>query len=209
MHNRPIFPTKVASLVQREHSEDADALNQWIGANYKRLEGLAHCMLNGFPGVRRWDEASDVLHAALVRLLHAMHEVRPDSDQDFFRLAREEIRRELVDRARRYTGRAWRSTHSIARAPESKNFAAGTGEPVAVERVVDLEDWSAFQEAVEQLPTEDREVLSLRFYHRWTEANIGKLLHMTVRTVQHRWQSAVRQLRARLGFEVRDWSVPN
>jgi RNA polymerase sigma-70 factor (ECF subfamily) len=56
--------------------------------------------------------------------------------------------------------------------------------PDQAEEARDLEDWSAFHEALERLPAREREVVSLVFYHHWTQAQIAELFQVTVRTVQ-------------------------
>ncbi len=51
----------------------------------------------------------------------------------------------------------------------------------------DLDRWQRFHEEVEKLPTEEREVVGLRFYHGWGEAEIAELFGVTERTVRRRW----------------------
>jgi RNA polymerase sigma factor (sigma-70 family) len=75
------------------------------------------------------------------------------------------------------------------------------GEQDDREQTIDLENWAAFQEAVELLPTVEREVVGLHIYHGLTQAQIGELFHITSRTVRHRWQVAMRKLRAALAVE--------
>jgi DNA-directed RNA polymerase specialized sigma24 family protein len=41
---------------------------------------------------------------------------------------------------------------------------------------------------------EEREVVSLLFYHGWKQAEVAELLGVTVRTVQRRWQAALVKL---------------
>jgi RNA polymerase sigma-70 factor (ECF subfamily) len=69
-----------------------------------RLERLARKMLRRFPGVHRWAETGDVLQNALLRLLRALQEVRPESVRGFFGLVAEQMRRELLDLARHFCG---------------------------------------------------------------------------------------------------------
>ena len=51
------------------------------------------------------EQTDDVLQNAVVRLLRALEEVRPPSVRAFFGLAATQMRRELLDLARRYQGR--------------------------------------------------------------------------------------------------------
>src|SRR5262245_62555220 len=61
-------------------------------------------MLRGFPGVRQWEETSDVLQNVLLRLDRALQAVEVPSPRDFLRLATAQIRRELIDLARHHAG---------------------------------------------------------------------------------------------------------
>ena len=45
----------------------------------ERLERLPRKMLRGFPAVRHGNETPDILQKASLRLLQALHKLRPDS----------------------------------------------------------------------------------------------------------------------------------
>src|SRR5262245_20078634 len=80
----------------------ADELFRTVG---RRMEALARRMLAGFPTVRPHVDSSDVVQGASIRLLNALRDLRPASSREFFSLAAMQIRRELLDLARRYSGR--------------------------------------------------------------------------------------------------------
>jgi RNA polymerase sigma factor (sigma-70 family) len=69
---------------------------------------------------------------------------------------------------------------------------------VSPEAAEDLERWSSFHQGVGELPDEEREVVVLVFYHGWSQSQVAELLGLSVRTVQRRWQSALRTLHQRL-----------
>ena len=69
-----------------------------------RLHRLTRQMLKGHPAVRRWAQTDDVLQGALLRLLRAVQNVHPSSMREFFGLATQQIRRELIDLARHFYG---------------------------------------------------------------------------------------------------------
>ena len=50
---------------------DASARDELLNLAYHRLSRLAHKMLCGYPGVRRWEQTDDVLQNAMVRLCRA------------------------------------------------------------------------------------------------------------------------------------------
>src|SRR4051794_9362283 len=88
----------------RMRGGDPAARDELLRATCGRLERLARKMLRRFPGVHRWAETGDVLQSALLRLLRALEQVRPASTRDFFGLAAEQMRRELLDLSRRFHG---------------------------------------------------------------------------------------------------------
>jgi RNA polymerase sigma-70 factor (ECF subfamily) len=144
-------------------------------------------MLRGFPGVKRFADTDDILQNALLRLLRSLEATRPESTRDFFNLAAVQIRRELLDLARKFRGRA----------------GPLPGDDVAAETTdgldMDLDSWTAFHEAADKLPVEEREVISLKFYHGWTQPQIAEVLNVDERTVRRRWRSACAKLTEVLG----------
>jgi RNA polymerase sigma factor (sigma-70 family) len=64
--------------------------------------------------------------------------------------------------------------------------------------VEELELWQRFHAAVEELPSEEREVVGLAFYHGWTQAQIGELIGVDERTIRRRWHRACLRLAEQL-----------
>ena len=125
---------------------------------------------------------------ASVRLLRTLEAVEIDSMRGFYRLAATQIRRELLDLARHFAG-----DHNHAALHDSglpSDDAMPAAEPVA-----DLQMWTAFHQAVEQLPPEEREVVSLVYYHDWTQADVADTLQVNERTVRRYWKSALGKLK--------------
>lgn len=48
------------------------------------------------------------------------------------------------------------------------------------------------------LPTDEREVVGLIFYHGWSQEEVAELFQVTERTVRRWWQSARLKLHERL-----------
>jgi RNA polymerase sigma-70 factor (ECF subfamily) len=171
---------------------DESARDALVRTVHGRLEVLARRMLRGFPRVARWEQTGDVLQNALLRLLRALQAVTPESTRDFFGLAAQQIRRELLDLAKHYHGKEGLGAHHASH-DDLAGAAAGPGADARA--VTDLERWTQFHEEVEKLPVEEREVVSLVFYHGWTQAQVAELFHVDERTVRRRWQQALRKLR--------------
>jgi RNA polymerase sigma-70 factor (ECF subfamily) len=182
--------TQLHHWLARYRAGDPAAANSLLRATCDRLEALARKMLRGFPKVRLHVQTDDVLQNALVRLLRALETMEPASLRDFFNLAAVQLRRELLDLARHF-----RPIIQHEAAPLGQPGANGKpAEPEPVDRTdepQDLDRWTRFHEEVDRLPAEEREVVSLVFYHGWTQAEVAEQLGVTVRTVQRRWQAAL------------------
>jgi RNA polymerase sigma-70 factor (ECF subfamily) len=161
-----------------------------------RLERLARCMLRDFPKVRRATDTDDVMQGAMVRLLRALHAIRPANTREFASLMATHIRRELLDLARRFRRRP--DAAAGGRSEEEGDPLAQVPSP-EVGGTEELELWSLFHEHVELLPAEEREVVGLTFYHGWSQAQIAELFGVDERTVRRRWRSACRRLSEAMG----------
>jgi RNA polymerase sigma factor (sigma-70 family) len=176
--------TSLHEMLLRFEAGDAAALDELIRRSGGRLERLARKMLRGFPLVRAHEQTSDVLQNALVRLTRLLREVRPPSTADFFRLAAEQVRRELLDLARYHQRRSAVNEGIVPDDPPDPNLLD----------VADLDRWQALHETVEQLPTILREVFGLTFYNGWTQVQIAELLRISDRQVRRHWREACLRL---------------
>jgi RNA polymerase sigma-70 factor (ECF subfamily) len=186
---------QLRQLVQRWQAGDAGAADTLFRVIAQRLEHLARRMLRGYPNVRQWADTADVLQGTVYRLLNTLRQLQPPTTRDFFNLAANHVRRELLDLARRHARR------ELPRGTCDSDAAAGAIDPASAEQE-ELELWSRFHEAVEELPLEDREVFSLAFYHAWTQQQIADLLGVNERTIRRRWQAACLELNRRLGGQL-------
>ena len=156
-----------------------------------RLEHLARRMLRKNPRLHRWEETADVLQNALVRLHRALETVKPDSVRQLFGLAAMQIRRELVDMARRHYGPMGDGAHHHTDGrvmdkmrPDQRDPEDRSGEPSS------LAEWTDFHEKVDLLPDPEREVFHLLWYEGLNQEEAAKILDVTSRTVKNRWRNA-------------------
>jgi RNA polymerase sigma factor (sigma-70 family) len=190
---------RLQNRLERMRDGHLEAKNEVIEHTGERLRALTHRMLRGYPGVRRWTETDDVLQNSLIRLHRALATVQPESPGQFYGLAAMQIRRELIDLARRLGG------------PEGLGAKHHTDGGEAAERHLDcrsrpdsLEDWTAFHEAVEALSEEQRQVVDLLWYDRLTQPEAALVLGISLKTVKRRWQSARLLLRNALADRTLD-----
>jgi RNA polymerase sigma-70 factor (ECF subfamily) len=191
-----LHTTQLRRWVARIRAGDLSAREEMLRATYARLERLARKMLRRFPTVGRCEQTGDLLHNAVPRLLRALRDVEPTSVRDFFGLAAEQMRRELLDLARHYQTRRMEELRCTAD-PERSSLAL-PDPPDMAEDPEELEKWCAFHEAVGRLPVEEREVVGLIYYHGWTQAEVAEHLHMSKRSVQRHWSAAMFKLHALL-----------
>jgi RNA polymerase sigma-70 factor (ECF subfamily) len=190
----PLHTASLHDMLARFRGGEPTALDDLIRRTGERLKRLARKMLQGFPLVLAREDSEDVVQSALVRLTRSLHEVHPPTTADFFRLAAEHLRRELLDLARHHRRRlsisqpypnAGGAEEAAAPFDPPDPNAPGSGE---------LDRWQGLHESVERLPTDLREVFSLTFYHGWTQAEIATLLVVSERQVRRLWRDACLRL---------------
>jgi len=146
-------------------------------------------MLRKYPSVRRWEDTDDVLQMALLRLHRSLSEVRPESTRQFFGLAVTMIRRQLIDLSRHYLGKLGLGANYDSRG--GGRAADDSGGPLVTaagmtECPENLEYWTAFHEAVEALPADEREVVSLIWYGGMSKQDLAETLNINRKTVTRR-----------------------
>jgi RNA polymerase sigma-70 factor (ECF subfamily) len=154
-------------------------------------------MLRQFPQVRRWEQTEDVFQTAAFRLFNSLAIVKPDNPRAYLGLAATQIRRTLIDLARHHFGPLGDGAHhasdpALREGEHPLPAAESTAGPET------LEDWAAFHEAIDCLPTDLREVFGLRWYHGMSQEEIARVLNVSVPTVQRKWYAAQIELHDRL-----------
>jgi RNA polymerase sigma-70 factor (ECF subfamily) len=199
--NQELSSTSLLDLVARFQRGDVAALDELVRRTGQRLERLARKMLRGFPIVRGQEQTSDVLQNALLRLGRSLREVSPPSIDDFFRLAAEQVRRELLDLAR-YHRRRVAVTKPLP--PSASDGASESFDPTDsnASDSRDLDRWQALHEAVERLPEDLRDVFGLTFYHGQTQQQIARVLGISDRHVRRLWSAACLRLSDALGGDL-------
>ena len=193
--------TEIQLRLDRLRSGDESARDELLDITRERLGRLARKMLQGYPGVRRWEQTDDILQNVAVRLWRALKTIRPESVHGFVRLASLQIRRELIDLARHYQGPEGPGRHELGRAG-SDGAGTAPGPPDSPSDTDDparLASWSEFHETVASLPDAEREVFDLLWYQGLSQAEAAALLGVTERVVKYRWRSARLALHDKLG----------
>jgi RNA polymerase sigma-70 factor (ECF subfamily) len=136
------------------------------------------------------EEAEDALQEVFARLLSKPRRLArlKDAQAYLFRAARNEAFSRLRHRVVRERGaQVLHQTQSI--------LEAAAGGKVSQEEVDEVND------AVRQLPPEQREVIVLKFFHGMTFTEIGKVVSVSPNTAASRYRYALDKLRAVLKVE--------
>lgn len=200
MSEPPPMPhtTELNHRLDRLRSGSSEARDDLVEHACERLRRLTRKMLHGFPAVRRWSETDDVLQAALLRLHRALHSVQPKCPAEFYGLAATQIRRELLDLARRYRG-----PHGLGANHHTDTGSLVGRKPDQQIEPANLEAWSRFHEAVDTLPEKERQVVDLLWYEGLSQPEAAELINVSLATLKRRWAKA----RVALHEVLEDWAV--
>jgi RNA polymerase sigma-70 factor (ECF subfamily) len=194
--------TEIEGLVLRLRSGDTTARDALLLCAWERLTRLAHRMLGDYPKVRRRLETGDIVVPASWRLCRALEDPDhlPTSARHFLRLAALQIRRELIDLARRY-----QNEPPLVPWPDGESDPDGScvrfEPPDGTNRDPEhLAWWTAFHETVDRLPDNLRDVVDLLWYQGLTQAEAASVLGgISTKTVRNRWVEARLRLCDALG----------
>ncbi len=192
----------IQGWLDRLQAGDDSARESLLACASNRLVRLAKKMLKGYPGVHRWEQTDDVLQNALVRLDRSLRSVKPPTASDFFRLAAAQIRRELIDLARHYSGPMGLGANHQSQADANGEVRAEASEAEPADLTHEpgrLAVWTEFHAWIEELPGEDRELFDLLWYQGLTQAEAASVLGLSERAVNKHWVAARLRLGTTLG----------
>ena len=162
-----------------------------------RMEHIARKMLKRFPNVRRWDETGDVVQNATIRLYRSLGNISPRDSKGFWGLAALEIRRELIDLARKYSGPESHAANCETNVHRiDGNYRAKVIDAIApADSHEHMTRWSALHEAAEELPEEEKELFDLIWYMGLNQKEAANILGCSLRTIKRRWSSVKEHMR--------------
>lgn len=193
------FDTQLLSLIELVLQGNASAKESLLAHTSDRLLRLTRTMFRGFPALRRWEETDDVFQNSMIRLHRALAEVKIESVRHFFNLAAMQIRRELLDLAKKHYGPEGigANHHSDGLPADDKGGAIHD----KADEPADLEGWTEFHVQVGKLPAEELEVVNIIYYEGLTQEEAARVLGISFRTLKRRWQSAKIRLHEGLNGE--------
>ena len=182
----------VLKLLAQLQAGNIHARDSLIDLVYPKMFRLSRQMLSGFPTVGRWDDTGDVCQLAALRLYRSLESCHPASALHFYRLAGQQIRRTLIELARKHQGPlGLAKNHDTGFMVAEESDSRGS-EPLT------LEQWAEFHEQVSALPEEMRDAFELLWYSGLEQQDAAKVLGISLRGVQRRWRNARLTLSRRL-----------
>jgi RNA polymerase sigma-70 factor (ECF subfamily) len=179
-------PSALAAALARHAGGDRSAVDDVLRHCQDRLKLLTRQMLRRFPGVRHWEDTSDVFQGVLIRLDRALRALTFDAPEGFLRLAAWHIRRELLDLARKPRPELPPTPDTSDPAPADPSDP--TNDPFQ------LALWREVHTRIDQLPDDDRRLFDLLYYQGMSQPEAAELLKIPLRTLKRNWQT----VRARL-----------
>jgi RNA polymerase sigma-70 factor (ECF subfamily) len=170
---------------------DNGACEPLINLAYDRLTTITRRLLFGFPALRGREDVPDVLHNSLPRFIQALEAVRPSTAHQFYGLAVLQIRRVMLEMVRKPP----QPTPFTQTAPGAEPDESGTYDPKR------LAAWTEFHRLVDNLPSDERQLVELLFYQELSQERVAEMLRVDKSTVKRRWR-AVRQ---KLSQQIRGW----
>lgn len=207
MSESTISTCRVEQLLAELREGRLEARGELLEAACNRLMALTRKLKRSFPQVGRWEQTDDVFQNASLRLYQAMADVEIESALHFYRLAALQIRRELIDLARRYDGPRGLGRNHLTQRVEPRDDSNLQPPYEAVQTTYDprkVVQWGEFHQAIEQLPEPEREVTELIWYHDMSHKEVAQLLLVDERTIRRRWRNARLALHGKLQGEMPD-----
>ena len=200
-----VTSSRVEHLLSELREGKLEARNELLEIAQDRLIAVTKKIKRSFPQVGRWEQTEDVFQNASLRLFKALSKTEPDSALHFYRLAALQIRRELLDMARRYDGAHGIGKNHQSQPVQSDKSSDGYAPFEGIETTYDpnvVSQWGEFHAAVDELPEDEKAVVDLIWYHDKSKADAAKEIGVDVRTIRRRWQRARLALHERLQGEI-------
>lgn len=192
------------SLLARIREGDSDALNPLLDHHRGALRKMVQQRLD--PALRRRLDASDILQDVLLEASRRISEYLANGDMPFHLWLRYLARDRIIDMHRRHRVSAKRS---IEREQPAQVQTAGQSTVDLLQQLKDAELTPAaaaiqqelqvqFLAALDELDSDDREILAMRHIEQLTNAQAAELLELSQPAAGMRYLRALRRLRTRL-----------
>jgi RNA polymerase sigma factor (sigma-70 family) len=189
--------TNLAAALAAHRRGEPEATDRLQVACHGRMLKLARRLLRLHPEIRRGcHDTLDIFSLASERLWRALQQVNPESERHLMALAAMQVRRQVIDLARKFGGPRSPDRHRVddAAVQDTRRISPLDAAVADIESPTQLDHMTRFHHEVDQLPAELREVFSMRFYLGATVADVARAVGCCNRTVKRRWKEATERL---------------
>jgi RNA polymerase sigma factor (sigma-70 family) len=197
----PGFDQCVAQLCSDDPATRRAGRDGLVALSIEHMRMVAHRMIRGFPQVRRWEDTDDIVQGAALRLARAFDSMAPVDARHLLGLVATQVRRELIDLARRYRGAesfAFHHETNSIRMADQQLFHSDAAVDTAEGDREQVNSWTRLHDVADTLDDEDRELFNLVWYLGLSQQQVSLALGCSVRTVARRWDLVKRHLVRRL-----------
>ena len=185
-------PPPITRLLMQAAAGDRAALDAVYAALYPDLKRVARARLRG-QGRGDAMNTTTLVHESFMRLVGS-RELRLQDRRHFFAYAAKTMRHIIIDSAR--------EAQAERRGGGAEHVTLGDADAVQVAASASSDELIRVGEALQQLQALDpelAELVEMRYFGGYTEAEIAELLGVTDRTVRRRWDKARAWLFVALG----------
>lgn len=175
-------PTPIQTCLDRLAAGDPDARRDLIRVSRGRLLALVRGQLARSPALRRWVESEDALHDGFLKLDRAVAAAGPATTGHYLAVAATIYRWTLRDLIRKHLGAGGAGANLATPGGDDPDPLAGAADPAAGPAA--LAELHELLARIDRLPPSQRAAIDLCYYHGLTQAEIGRRLGVTERTVR-------------------------
>jgi RNA polymerase sigma-70 factor (ECF subfamily) len=195
-------------LLNGARQGDVDAVNRLMDRHRESLARMVQCRLH--RGVERRADASDVVQEALLVASRRLADYLQDPRMPFHAWLRQIALDRLADEYRRQLADKRNVAREQGPAVEQRSSLdpiaqLGDLNPTPAAMMMRKELAAQFQQAVDQLSDDSREIILMRHVEQLTNSQAAELLGLSEPAAGMRYVRALRQLRAILGDTPSMW----
>jgi RNA polymerase sigma factor (sigma-70 family) len=197
---KPWSTSQFQVCLNRLNDGDPTARVEIIERCLPRVRAICSKMLRSFPALRGKESTQDIFQDTYFRIYRMLEDLEIKTAKDFLQLCAYHIRFTLLDLIKRYRFEL-ECRKELLDTDESNSFLITCSDSNEYE-ISNLDKWTHFHEAIDQLPTIESTVIGLFWYGGFSQKEVAEILEMSMATVKRVWQLARVNLCSQLGNDL-------